>query len=739
MHPSENVIDGLVITFIDITKQKRTDQVPRSDTRMEERPPEENTMKEARDPDRVPAEQTRPLRQRAEERLRTTRSEIQRMSPEEVQQLVHELQVSQIELQLQNEELYRAQQELTATRDRYSDLYDFAPVGYVTLSPEGVILEANLTAATLLGTERSDLVGTLLSRFISADARDTFRQHLHRLRTELCTCEVAVQRSSGQPMTLKLESVAVEEAHGTPRQFRTILSDISARKQAEEALRQSEERFRALIEHSADVFMILGPDGTIHYRSPTRTGRGLYEYQIEELIGKNAFDLVHPEDRPRMQAFLAETVQRPGPSPLAYLRARHSDGSWRVMEAVLNNQLANPAIAGIIYTGRDVTERKQAEEALRALNETLEQRVAERIHALQESEERYRDLFDNASDMIATLTLDEVVTSINRAFSQCLGYAREDIVGRSWRQFATPASATLVNERIRRVVVKEDVPSVFEIELLHKDGKAVPVEARVRFIHNQTKVPIGLHTICRDIAQRRAVDRLKDELISTVNHELRTPLTSLRGFSELLLTRDFSPQQQRNMVSIIHQESTRLTTLINDFLDLQHIAEGRQPYTFEPVDLEPLLREATAVFSAEQGQHPFQFAIQAPLPLVHADPNRVCQVLSNLLSNAIKYTPDGGTVSVGARLEGEEVLVWITDRGIGIPPEALPHLFTKFFRVNNASTRHIGGTGLGLALVKEIINAHHGRVWAESTLGKGSTFFFTIPPASQVTMSANIG
>lgn len=536
----------------------------------------------------------------------------------------------------------------------------------------------------------------------------------------------------------RLNEAARQHAEHLEQQVAERTAALQERQHLEEAaLRRSEERFRGLIEHSTDVFMILGPDGSIHYRSPTITGRGLHEYQIEELIGRNAGDLVHPEDRPRMQAFLAGTVQRPGPSPLAHFRARHSDGSWRVMEAILNNQLTNPAIAGIIYTGRDVTERKQAEEALRTLNETLEQRVVERTHALQDSEERYRDLFDNASDMIATLTLDEVLTNINRALRQHLGYTREEVIGHSWQQFTTPASAALVNERARRVAAGEHVPAVFEVDLIHKDGRVVPIEARARIIRNPAGVPTGIHSISRDITQRKEVDRLKDELISTVSHELRTPLASMRGFSELLLTRDFPPQQQREMVAIIHQESTRLSTLINDFLDLQRMAKGRAPDTFEPVDIEPLLREAIALFSAEQEQRPFQCEVQAPLPLVSVDLNRMRQVLRNLLSNAIKYSPASGAVTIGARLAGEEVLVWVTDHGIGIPPEALPHLFAKFFRVDNAATRQIGGTGLGLALVKEIVTAHHGRVWIDSTLDTGSTFFFTIPLASGVSSVAS--
>ena len=205
---------------------------------------------------------------------------------------------------------------------------------------------------------------------------------------------------------------------------------------------------------------------------------------------------------------------------------------------------------------------------------------------------------------------------------------------------------------------------------------------------------------------------------------------SLRGFTELMLKREFPPEKQRELLSVIHSESIRLSRLIDDFLDLQRIEEGYSPYSFVPVILEPLLLEISEVFTKELCTHSLQLDIAQSLPAVQADANRLRQVLANLLSNAIKFSPQGGEIVVGARTETSKAIVWVKDLGIGIPQEAVPKLFTKFFRVDNSDTRDIGGTGLGLALVKEIIAAHQGSVWVESTVGKGSTFFFTLPHAA---------
>jgi signal transduction histidine kinase len=235
--------------------------------------------------------------------------------------------------------------------------------------------------------------------------------------------------------------------------------------------------------------------------------------------------------------------------------------------------------------------------------------------------------------------------------------------------------------------------------------------------------------IIRDITQRKEVERLKDDLVSTVSHELRTPLTSLRGFTELLLTRAFSPEKQRDILFIMQREAERLTNLINDFLDLRRMEAGQEIYQFVPVQLEPVLKQSLAAFLNESGPHTFRVELDEPLPRVVADEDRVHQVLTNLLSNAIKFSPAGGEVILGVWPRDQEVIVWVRDHGIGIPQETLPKIFDRFFRVENGMTRTISGTGLGLALVKEVVSAHRGRVWVESTLGQGSTFFFTLPVA----------
>jgi signal transduction histidine kinase len=217
--------------------------------------------------------------------------------------------------------------------------------------------------------------------------------------------------------------------------------------------------------------------------------------------------------------------------------------------------------------------------------------------------------------------------------------------------------------------------------------------------------------------------------VSTVSHELRTPLTSMRGFVELLLEREFSAADQRKFLGIVDTEIKRLGKLIDDFLDLQRLEAGKLDYHFESQSLRPLIEEAVRMFEHTSGQHRYALALpDGELP-VRVDADRLRQTLRNLISNATKYSPDGGTVTIAAEIRADRVRVSVRDQGIGMDEATQKKLFTRFYRADSTATRRIGGTGLGLALVKEIVEAHGGEVGVSSAPGKGSEFWFVLPIA----------
>jgi signal transduction histidine kinase len=232
-------------------------------------------------------------------------------------------------------------------------------------------------------------------------------------------------------------------------------------------------------------------------------------------------------------------------------------------------------------------------------------------------------------------------------------------------------------------------------------------------------------------ARLRQSEQLKSELVSIVSHEVRTPLASVLGFTSLLLQRDVDPQTRRDYLEIIDAQGRRLATLLDDFLNVQRIEEGRLELAAEVVDMKALLREQTQLFRAQSPAHELELRVPSgPLPVL-GDAGRLAQVLGNLLSNAIKYSPDGGVVQVVGERDGSVVQVSVRDEGLGIPEEQHDRIFTKFFR-GDAAASGIAGTGLGLAFAQAIVEAHGGRIAFRSTAGEGSTFWIELPLAHAV-------
>jgi len=416
-----------------------------------------------------------------------------------------------------------------------------------------------------------------------------------------------------------------------------------------------------------------------------------------------------------------------------------------ISDYVLKDKLVKLSVAVNRALQESATRRERARalEELRWAHDQLENRVAERTAELSAANRALREeaaaqarlvaILQATQDFVATANLDGKLLFLNSSGRELIGLAQDDDISalhlpdlcRDWQP---QPPATEEGDR-------QDSWNG-EGSLLRRDGSELPVITMTVLHRDQQARPEFISLVAHDITQRKEVERMKDELVATVSHELRTPLASLRGFSELMLKRSFSEEKRREFLGIIQKETIRLSDLIHNFLDLQKMEWGRQHYDIISLDLRRILEESLAVFQGGNERHHFSLDVAPDLRPVMADAGRLRQVLSNLLANAVKYSPQGGEVSVTAKSESGEAVVSVSDRGIGIPAEAMPFLFAKFFRVHNGPHREIGGTGLGLSLVKQIITAHKGRVWAESTAGAGSTFHFTLPLAENAGASS---
>jgi two-component system phosphate regulon sensor histidine kinase PhoR len=281
------------------------------------------------------------------------------------------------------------------------------------------------------------------------------------------------------------------------------------------------------------------------------------------------------------------------------------------------------------------------------------------------------------------------------------------------------------------VATVEEAPAL-EIRLVRPRG--LTLQARAFPIRDTEDGYLGMGLLVRDITREKELEELKSQLLSTVSHELRTPLASIKGFATTLLRRDvvWDEESHREFLSIIDEESDRLSELIGNLLDMSRIEAGELPVEPEPTDLRPIIEETAAEFQMMTSQHHIEASLPPDMPLVMADPRRARQVLRNLVENAVKYSPNGGEIWISAQATEDELQVSVRDTGMGIEAEQLDRVFDRFYQVDSASTRKVGGSGLGLSISKAIVEGHGGCIWAQSQPGSGSTFHFTLPlaPAS---------
>jgi signal transduction histidine kinase len=253
-----------------------------------------------------------------------------------------------------------------------------------------------------------------------------------------------------------------------------------------------------------------------------------------------------------------------------------------------------------------------------------------------------------------------------------------------------------------------------------------------------------------DMTREREVDRLKNEFVSIVSHELRTPLTSILGYTELLLSREFNPDERQQFVKTVYDEAGRLAELVEDLLGASRLEAGKVKLQQWVVVLRQIIAELTNQLNTALKHHRLLIRHEDPVPMVYIDRDKIKQVLHNLLTNAIKYSRPGTEIELSIRQarvrdlpadhpRGRWVLVSVRDQGIGIAPEDLPRIWERFYRVDNTNTRQIGGTGLGLNITKALVELHGGRIWAESSVGEGSNFHFTLPVAKQAELPARLG
>jgi hypothetical protein len=522
--------------------------------------------------------------------------------------------------------------------------------------------------------------------------------------------------------------------NGRPALISGAMSDITERKRAEEALQLSEERLNVALEAvnigmldwdiRANVLVWSEKLTAMFGLLPDRT-RGAYE---------DWFDRVHPEDLPACEASILETLEhRLSRWQAEYRIIRGDTGEVRWIDTqsrIFYDDQGWPVRA--IAANMDITERKQVEEAVR------------------ESEARFRQIADAMPQIVYTCGADGMANYINQRGQEYLGVSLEQSVGSTWREALHPDDRERTGQQWAEAV-KTERPFEIEYRLRRKDGqyrwllsRAVPIRNERKKIVKWIGTSTDIHDRKQAEAEREevlaheqaareaseAANRAKDEFLALVSHELRSPLTAILGYASLLRQGPFDDQKVKQAVEVIERSGKAQVQLIDDLLDTARIISGKLKLYVGPVDLAVVIHEAVqTIYPAANAKG---ISLQADVPSeigqITGDPVRLQQVVWNLLSNAVKFTPMGGRVEVRLERVDPNIRITVSDTGKGISPEFLPYVFDRFRQADASSARRYGGLGLGLALVKYLVELHGGTIEAASAgEGQGTTFIVTLP------------
>jgi two-component system, OmpR family, sensor histidine kinase VicK len=615
----------------------------------------------------------------------------------------------------------RVESALTVERNFVSAVLDTIGALVAVFDTAGRIVRFNRACEVASGYEFATLVGRytwdrLIPRSEIPEAIETFE----RLRAGAFPAAFENQwlNRDGTLRRIAWSATALRDAQGQVGFIIATGIDVTTQRAAEATLRESEARYRQLVEGSLGIVCTHDLKGnllSINAHGAETIGRA-----VDAMLNHSLSEFIPEDRRASMQAYLkkiAETGEAQG-----LLHLSHTNGEIRVI--AYRNKLIDvsgrtPYVLGF---GVDISEQVRAEGRLRTLTRQSD------------------SILESVGDGIFAIDLNGNVTVANVAAAQMLGYKKEEMLGRNLHDLihhTRPDGIPFASDDspIRKSLANLDTVRVSDQVFWRKDGTCFPVDYVARpqiesqSDHSDDKA-VGVVVAFTDTTERRALDRMKDEFISTVSHELRTPLTSIRGALGLLSGGALAarPEKGKQMLEIAISNTDRLVRLVNDILDLERISSGKAELHPTMCSAEDLLRRAAGMQQSIIPRPTTRIFFSAHGVSVWADSDRILQALSNLISNAIKFSPAGSEIHLTARnLDGNEALIEVRDQGPGIPADKIEHIFDRFHQGDASDSRAKGGTGLGLAICRSIITHHGGRIWATSAPNQGTTFHFTLP------------
>ena len=485
------------------------------------------------------------------------------------------------------------------------------------------------------------------------------------------------------------------------------VTGLSGEGETESALRQSEEKFSKAFAASPDIIIISDmKDG--RYVDVNESFINATGYKREELIGRTVDDFnifTSTEDQERMVSLIQETGS-----------FRNEEFNFRMRSGEIRTWLCSAEIINIgpdsciIAVSTDITERKQSEELIRTIS--------------------------HSSPLGIFIVQNDKFVYTNPQLQKLTGYHEDELLNKDLLDIVAIEDTDVVKSSTL-FTLQEDSPYPCEYRIINKNGQIKWVLQTISAIHFQGQAAILGNLM--DITERKYLERkvieyeelnkMKTDLLATVSHELRTPLATIKGYSTMMM--DYFPRlnlkEKKDYLKSIDHSTDRLSMLVDNLLDTSRMEAGLLKLEKRSTSVAKLVKAITNEAEVRAKGHQILTRMDKDIPDIGIDAKRIRQVMDNLINNAIKYSPEGTRVTVAVENKDNEILLSVSDQGPGIPPEEVNNVFDRMYRIEQRLYSGVDGLGLGLYICRRLVEAHGGQIWVESTLGKGSTVFFTLP------------
>ncbi len=591
-----------------------------------------------------------------------------------------------------------------------------------------------------------------------------------------------IEELSKGPTLFETYKTPIRDSKGNIIGISGISRDVSESTWMEKTLRDREEQFSALLQNSSDAISIIDKSGRITFESSEKNK--ILDFSKDELLKKPIFDTVHPDDVASIKMTFREALANPGRQIKKEYRSLHKNKRWIYVESIFSNQLNNPAIKGVIINSRDISDRKMAELKERVYHDNLIflSNSALELLTLSSKDQIYEYIpeklgtfLENAVVIVTSCNHDEnriIVESISglEPFEQ----QAEELVGKPLKKLSFPMHAiqdvmehagmvmTMKEEmleaglaginfaqinkirellnvhKIYNIILARNEKQLGNITILTLNKSIIKFKHIIEtFVH---QVSVALHRShleyelikAKDKAEES--DKLKTAFLANMSHEIRTPMNGILGFAEMLNDNTLSSTNRKKYLEIINSNGKMLINLIDDIIDFAKIESDQVNMVQDDFSLNNLLNQVESTFLTsrlKRDKSRMRIITKKSFPdeksYIRTDPIRLRQILTNLVGNAIKFT-NKGYIEFGYNLESSKFLLfYVKDTGIGIEKEKLQLIFERFMQADSSPSRKYGGSGLGLAISRGLVELLGGKMWAESTLHEGSTFYFTLP------------